>query len=201
MIKRMFVFAFFLFLCNVALAVAVEWNCFDLITIGRYPTIGYTGCGVCAQTSLSLTLSRNGNGLLIGESGQTVLVSFSSWSLAQAGETISSSLFNDREGLLFDAKSMTGTPILVDYYDDAFLLAVQALVWDDEFGVGIGRTVYAWVALTVNEGILSLDGSALALDGGSLLAGGDAIPEPSTAWLLMFGCAGLALRRRRGCPK
>ena len=54
---------------------------------------------------------------------------------------------------------------------------------------------YGWLAIDVDgDGVLRLAHSALSTEPGIVVG---AIPEPSSALLLLFGCAGLALRRRR----
>ena len=54
---------------------------------------------------------------------------------------------------------------------------------------------YGWLAIDVDaSGELHLAHSALSTEPGIVVG---AIPEPSSALLLLLGCAGLALRRRR----
>ena len=56
--------------------------------------------------------------------------------------------------------------------------------------------LYGWTHLSVDaNGDMHLLGSAIGLDGQSMVVGG--IPEPSSALLLLLGVAGLALRRKR----
>ena len=55
--------------------------------------------------------------------------------------------------------------------------------------------LYGWAHLGIDgNGGMELRGSAIGLEGQSMVVG--AIPEPSSAWLLILGIAGLALRRR-----
>ena len=61
-------------------------------------------------------------------------------------------------------------------------------------------TTYGWVQLgCTHDSNLVILASAWDKDGDAILVG--AIPEPSSALLLLLGCAGLALRRRRGLLK
>ena len=56
--------------------------------------------------------------------------------------------------------------------------------------------LYGWALLEIDtNGELELKRSAIGLDGQEMIVG--AIPEPSSALLVLFGCAGLALKRRR----
>lgn len=58
---------------------------------------------------------------------------------------------------------------------------------------------YGWAEIYVAEnGYLSLKRSAIGLDHQAMIVGGgEAIPEPNSAILLLLGLSGLALRRRR----
>ena len=55
---------------------------------------------------------------------------------------------------------------------------------------------YGWMELYLSsDNVLTIRNSAVDINGNSIIVG--AIPEPSSALLLLVGCAGLALRRRR----
>ena len=56
--------------------------------------------------------------------------------------------------------------------------------------------MYGWVEFGFDnhEGLIVVNG-ALDMDGGPMIVGSGAIPEPSSALLLLLGFAGLALRR------
>ena len=57
--------------------------------------------------------------------------------------------------------------------------------------------VFGWVSIGEEDGVPVALRSAIDLDGGPMIVGGDsAIPEPSSASLLLVGGALLALRRR-----
>ena len=60
------------------------------------------------------------------------------------------------------------------------------------------KSIYGWVSLSYQYGVLSVVESAFDADGGPMIVGGGAfIPEPSSALLLLVGGAMLGLRRRR----
>lgn len=55
---------------------------------------------------------------------------------------------------------------------------------------------YGWMELYLSsDNVLSIRNSAVDINGSSIIVG--AIPEPSSALLLLLGCAGLALKRRK----
>lgn len=112
------------------------------------------------------------------------------WLHAIADEVVSMETFSSASAVFFEA----GSRFAGDY----------------SVVIGMGETEYfaiksygavGWVELLNTGDEIKIASSMLDFDGGPVVVGGDAIPEPSTAWLLMFGCAGLALRRRRGCQR
>ena len=62
-------------------------------------------------------------------------------------------------------------------------LAFSTLAWEND-GQGPGRyMVYGWVAVDANGGDVVVTESARDADGGAMIVGGGAIPEPNTAIL------------------
>ena len=79
---------------------------------------------------------------------------------------------------------------------DFYLMFAVGSLNDHNAGIPNPNCLYGWAQLKVDgNGELGLIRSAIGLDGQAMIVG--AIPEPSSALLLLLGCAGLALRRRR----
>ena len=76
-------------------------------------------------------------------------------------------------------------------YDKVFL-GFAAEAWSDTYEV---YTVYGWIELNV-AGEPSVISSAWDMDGGGMIVGGGAIPEPSSGLMVLFGLAVLGLRRK-----
>ena len=112
------------------------------------------------------------------------------WVSAEKGDIVNDDyLFSDLGRLVLDAYYTDSTELqsytVAAMKDSTFYLA---LIVDD-------ADYYGWLAIDVDgDGVLRLAHSALSTEPGIVVG---AIPEPSSALLLLFGCAGLALRRRR----
>ena len=126
------------------------------------------------------------------------------WLVANAGDEVSETTTRHKGNYLNHAKidGETGYSIYnlegvapKDYY---LAFAVENL---DDYNNNVvdPRYAYGWAHIAVNEDMsLSLLGSAMSLDGSSLIVG--AIPEPSAWVLLVLGLSALALRRRPKPP-
>lgn len=90
----------------------------------------------------------------------------------------------------YDIYASEGEPIYLG-------IVVDSEVCMLEDGSFYSSPVYGWAGLMVADGEVHVLGSAFDLDGGAMLVGGGAIPEPSSAMLLLIGLAGLCLKRRR----
>ena len=96
-----------------------------------------------------------------------------------------------------------GDPIIADRGSSVYMM-VMAEVLSDFAPSGWDTSswppyCYGWVELQVgNDGVVRLGSSAIDLDGGPMIVGGgSAIPEPSSAMLLLVGCVALFARRPR----
>ena len=100
------------------------------------------------------------------------------------GETIDASTMVDA--------GMIGQTMHVDLYNTVFI-AYETVAYKDIY---TPYNVYGWVEFGFDnpEGLIVVNG-ALDMDGGPMIVGSGAIPEPSSGLLLLLGVAGLALRR------
>ena len=76
---------------------------------------------------------------------------------------------------------------------ESVYLAILTEGWTEDYE---RYYVYGWLEMGVS-GEPSLLASAFDLYGGGMIVGGGAIPEPSSATLLLVGLAGLGLKRKR----
>ena len=95
-------------------------------------------------------------------------------------------------------------PISVSGNQNIYLGFVSYSVYLDTtaptgYSIDKSNPYLGWVGLNVNRGTVSLIGSYVDLDGAPIIAGqyASAIPEPSSALLLLLGGAVLGLWRRR----
>lgn len=86
-------------------------------------------------------------------------------------------------------------------FDEIFYLGIANDAWIGENSQD--AEVYGWVALAAeptSDGLffqsLRVIGSAFDADGGGMIVGAGAVPEPSSTILLLLGIAGIALRRK-----
>lgn len=95
---------------------------------------------------------------------------------------------------------LSGHLVLDAYYTDASTIEYHTMsaAKDSTFYLALvvdDAEYYGWLAIDVDgDGVMHLAHSALSTKPGIVVG---AIPEPSGALLLLLGCAGLALRRRR----
>lgn len=125
------------------------------------------------------------------------------WTRSEIGDLISPAGFGDGQQSLFSTEYTGGSGNMSAAKGSSFFLSFQVneLVqdYDPEIGYGDyrrGDSYYGWVEFTAtNDGRLTVGESAIDLDGGAMIVGGGAIPEPTSGLLLLFGVAALALKR------
>lgn len=79
--------------------------------------------------------------------------------------------------------------------NELIYLAFSTLAWEND-GYGPDRyMVYGWVAVDAGGGEVLVTGSAWDADGGAMIVGGGAVPEPSSGVLCLIGLLALMMRR------
>ena len=107
------------------------------------------------------------------------------------------------EGPYFYYNERGATTVQCDYEaefdaEGKIYLALSTIAWTGTGDEQVRYPAYGWVELALDplaEPIVV--SSAWDRDGGAMIVGGGAIPEPTSALLLAVGCAFLALRRKR----
>lgn len=155
--------------------------------------------------SLSLGLAKNaiGHNTYSYQANKINLMFFGNWIQAYAGDIVSDRSFaNDTTDMVYTEGS-EGTLIVsfgasaVADVGDHLYLAFKCGYENSEMEVS--DPVYGWVSFAVGrDGSLEYSHSAWDLDGGAMIVGSGAIPEPSSGLLLLMGFAVLSLKRKFG---
>ena len=76
---------------------------------------------------------------------------------------------------------------------ESIYLAFSTIAYDDQSNP---YPVYGWVEISASGDAPTVLSSAWDTDGGPMIVGAGAVPEPTSGLLLLLGIAGLALRRK-----
>ena len=123
---------------------------------------------------------------------------FNWWAIVVCGEIVDETTFRDatkQVELFWGNYNYTGGT-RVENPNDFYMAFKASEVLKDSSGYFEGQSWYGWVHVSVGDDLnMTLLGSGINLSGGPVTVG--AIPEPSSALLLLAGAALLALGRRR----
>ena len=196
-------------LCNGAVAAEAHWKGIRLTNGGFYENTTreyHFGSSIYGENGEYAWMHshiyghmENGNLHLkhMDFSLESIEPTFNWWALVLYGDIVSEATFNSFTAIEdFYSNDLHSGGTLIENPDDFYMAfkASEVLVGTDDYEAG--RTWYGWVHVSVDENLeMTLLGEGINLSGGAVTVG--AIPEPSSALLLLAGGALLALRRRR----
>lgn len=184
------VFAFF-FIIHSGRAANVVWNA---ITIEQDAVGGYCISYPC----ITMTATVAGDYIVLSADPFDYMEISSSWISAERGDVVTVDSVKRASSYFYAADFWTGEDenVRTDY-------SIILQDGDSAYFAMISRTYTApthydtaWLELRYDAGILYANSSAIDYDGEALLIG--AIPEPSSACLMLIGLSALALRRKQG---
>ncbi len=127
-------------------------------------------------------------------SSESMEPTFNWWALASYGDIVDKESFSRLTPIeLFYVDDYYSGGTLIENPSDFYMVfkASEVLIENGEYVEGM--TWYGWVHVSVDENLyMTLLDDGINLDGGPVTVG---IPEPSSALLLLLGCALMALRR------
>ena len=132
-------------------------------------------------------------------SGESMNPTFNWWAVALYGEIVSDEIFDSLvaiEDFYGDDISSGGT--LIENPNDFYMAFKVGEVLNGAESYEVGQTWYGWVHVSLDDNLyMTLIGAGVNLDGGAVIVGEGATPEPASGLLLLVGGALLALKRRR----
>lgn len=192
-------------------AASIVWNCFEQKNDYMHPgatieCLGYQMDSVPNDLMPSVVITSARNGSLVTLHGSCVsatLVYEGFWLQKSFGDVVDfSGMYGENNYFADQYFNQSGytssTPITTQINSTVYLAVVQ----DFTNPTTAEGKYYGWVELDINaSGEVVLRRSALAIDGGSLVVGGwveggGAIPEPTSAVLVLVGAGLLGLRRK-----
>ena len=123
---------------------------------------------------------------------------FNWWALVHYGEVVGEDMFNSQsqkiEDFYYGDEYSTGGTLVENPSDFYMAFKTCESIFVSGEGDVPGESWYGWVHVSVDDELnMTLLGEGINLYGGPVVVG--AVPEPSAGLLLLFGLAGLALRR------
>ena len=182
-------------ICHVAFSANVIWNGVEVGT--SFPEIGYYSI---KWPYVSMRGTVASSVLTLWAETETYMEFQNSWTRVSKGDLISRASLEEagsyfyrgnfwREG---DEVAQCDYPLQLTEGESVYLAVLFS-------GYTVPENLnVAWMELTMDADYnLVIASSAIDLDGGPMIVGGGAIPEPSSGVLLLLGTIILALRRKR----
>lgn len=191
MMRKMLVLLLFALCCNINYAANIVWNTFQVDDFSTWiegmwllgaplpygPSVGILGDGSIHEPSC----------WCYGRGGAYWVHSF-------FGDELCSQYDYAERELLADVYYTGDTVIAGTGVSGREYLAILGWALMSKDGIVESVPYYGWVEIDADE--KSVIASALTADGPLRVGTGELIPEPSSALLMVIGCAGLLLRRR-----
>jgi len=179
------------FVSHISSAANVVWNSMEV-------TSSFPGWYSISYPYITMTGSVSGDVLTLWADAYDYMELSSSWVLAKPGDRVTVDAIQQKGSFYYSADFnvteemgdvRTDYPITIKDGESSYL-AIISRTYKEPMDYHV-----AWVELRYDTGLLYANSSAIDYDGGSLMVG--AIPEPSSAVLLLLGCAGLLLKQRQ----
>lgn len=178
-------------------AATVLWDSVVLSSYGSYDGVYYYSF---TYPYLGFSGSVSDRAMILWAEGSQYMEISSMWCLAEKGSVASVENIVG-EGSYFYAADFavggvpsgvqTDYPLVIDDAASIFLKMICRTYVDPN----VATVGWVELAYDVDEG-LRIEHSAIDLDGGAMIVGGGAIPEPTGGWLVAVGFALIGLRRR-----
>lgn len=180
---------------------ATEWYRNDGMTVIA------TSLGFGKSLSAGLTATKMEDGLYSVSCPIVDLLFCGNWIEAEPGDIAS---YETTRRLQPDAYFVHSSIDDDDFFSNSFSVEANSAVYlmftiiTGGLGEEYESPIYGWIELNLSDdGILAVGHSAWDLEGGAMLVGGGAVPEPSGGLLLAIGMLTLLLRRAahaEACP-